>query len=182
MGSIFSTLSCVILYYYLNLCCLNLTYLVIYIYLVLPYIIVDLILSYLVLLYLVLLSCFISSCHLFAPSYSISSQYILSCVVLLYFILSFAPSYSISSQYILLLYICCCLLSYLKVGNQIIEAPMAWRSRFFEYRPFRALMKEYFSRGGMWTAAPKPEMADALYVSEDEWEVSKKKNETHDRP
>ena len=48
---------------------------------------------------------------------------------------------------------------------------MAWRSRFFEYRPFRALMKEYFTRGGMWTAAPKPEMADDLYVSENEWEV-----------
>jgi len=29
-------------------------------------------------------------------------------------------------------------------GNEILEAPMAWRSRFFEYRPYRKLIKEYF--------------------------------------
>ena len=29
----------------------------------------------------------------------------------------------------------------LVVGNEIIEAPMAWRSRFFEYRAYRELMK-----------------------------------------
>jgi glycine amidinotransferase len=55
------------------------------------------------------------------------------------------------------------------IGNQIIEAPMAWRSRWFEYRPYRALLKEYFHKGGMWTAAPKPTMSDELYVSEDEY-------------
>jgi glycine amidinotransferase len=33
------------------------------------------------------------------------------------------------------------------VGNEIIEAPMAWRSRFFEYRPYRHLIKEYFKKG-----------------------------------
>jgi glycine amidinotransferase len=49
------------------------------------------------------------------------------------------------------------------VGNEVIEAPMAWRSRFFEYRAFRELVKEYFHRGAKWTAAPKPEMCDALY-------------------
>ena len=30
------------------------------------------------------------------------------------------------------------------VGNEIIETPMAWRSRFFEYRAYRSLLKEYF--------------------------------------
>ena len=30
------------------------------------------------------------------------------------------------------------------IGNEIIEAPMAWRSRFFEYRAYRPLVKEYF--------------------------------------
>lgn len=59
-----------------------------------------------------------------------------------------------------------------KIGNEIIEAPMAWRSRFFEYRPFRSLIKNYFQEGGGWTAAPKPEMSDALYVPEDKWEVN----------
>lgn len=49
---------------------------------------------------------------------------------------------------------------------------MAWRSRFFEYRPFRSLIKDYFLKGGKWTAAPKPEMSDALYVSEENWQVS----------
>lgn len=48
---------------------------------------------------------------------------------------------------------------------------MAWRSRFFEYRPFRSLIKSYFQQGGKWTAAPKPEMADALYVDEETWKV-----------
>jgi glycine amidinotransferase len=55
------------------------------------------------------------------------------------------------------------------VGNEIIEAPMAWRSRFFEYRPYRKLMKEYFQRGAKWTTAPKPLMSDELYRSEDSY-------------
>lgn len=29
-------------------------------------------------------------------------------------------------------------------GNEILEAPMAWRSRYFEFRPYRKLVKEYF--------------------------------------
>lgn len=51
----------------------------------------------------------------------------------------------------------------LVVGNEIIEAPMAWRARFFEYRAYRPLIKEYFRKGAKWTTAPKPTMADELY-------------------
>ncbi|KAJ7394402.1 hypothetical protein OS493_000211 [Desmophyllum pertusum] len=51
----------------------------------------------------------------------------------------------------------------LVVGDEIIEAPMAWRSRFFEYRAYRPLLKEYFKGGAKWTTAPKPLMTDALY-------------------
>jgi len=51
----------------------------------------------------------------------------------------------------------------LVVGEEIIEAPMAWRSRFFEYRAYRSLIKEYFKGGAKWTAAPKPQMSDELY-------------------
>lgn len=51
----------------------------------------------------------------------------------------------------------------LVVGNEIIEAPMAWRSRFFEYRAYRPLIKEYFRKGAKWTTAPKPTMSDELY-------------------
>jgi len=49
------------------------------------------------------------------------------------------------------------------VGDENIEAPMAWRSRFFEYRPYRALLKKYFKQGAKWTTAPKPLMSDELY-------------------
>ena len=46
------------------------------------------------------------------------------------------------------------------VGDEIIEAPMAQRHRFFEYRAYRSLVKEYFNRGAQWTAVPKPLMID----------------------
>ena len=77
------------------------------------------------------------------------------------------------------------------IGNEIIEAPMAWRSRFFEYRAYRSLLKEYFKvytsktnvvmsftyeakngslkiiftlqRGAKWTTPPKPQMSEKLY-------------------
>ena len=35
------------------------------------------------------------------------------------------------------------------IGNEIIEAPMAWRSRYFEFRPYRKLIKEYFHKGNL---------------------------------
>lgn len=49
------------------------------------------------------------------------------------------------------------------IGDEIIEAPMSWRSRFFEYRAYRPLIREYFQKGARWTAAPKPQMTDELY-------------------
>lgn len=51
------------------------------------------------------------------------------------------------------------------VGNEIVEAPMCKRSRYFEFRPFRPLIKEYFDKDPnmVWTAAPKPLMGDASY-------------------
>lgn len=49
------------------------------------------------------------------------------------------------------------------IGDEIIEAPMAWRSRFFEYRAYRPLIKDYFRKGANWTTPPKPTMADELY-------------------
>jgi glycine amidinotransferase len=52
----------------------------------------------------------------------------------------------------------------LVVGDEIIEAPMAQRARYFEYRAYRDLVIEYFRRGARWTTAPKPLMADDLYV------------------
>lgn len=48
----------------------------------------------------------------------------------------------------------------LVVGDDIIECPMAWRSRYYENLAYRPLLKEYFHGGAKWTAAPKPELTD----------------------
>jgi glycine amidinotransferase len=52
------------------------------------------------------------------------------------------------------------------VGDEIIEAPMAMRSRFFEYLAYRELVKHYFTHGAKWTAAPKPSMSAELYAKD----------------
>jgi len=51
----------------------------------------------------------------------------------------------------------------LVIGEEIIEAPMAWRSRYYEINAYRRLIKEYFNQGAKWTAAPKPQLCDKLY-------------------
>jgi glycine amidinotransferase len=54
--------------------------------------------------------------------------------------------------------------SLLVIGDEIIETPMAWRSRYFETFAFRSLLREYFEQGARWTSAPKPELNDELFV------------------
>lgn len=49
------------------------------------------------------------------------------------------------------------------IGDIIIEAPMCWRSRYFEFDAYRSLLKEYFNKGAKWLAAPKPQLLDELY-------------------
>jgi len=51
----------------------------------------------------------------------------------------------------------------LVVGNELIEAPMPWRSRYFEIEAYRFLLNEYFAKGARWSAAPKPLILDDLY-------------------
>lgn len=51
----------------------------------------------------------------------------------------------------------------LVVGDEIIEAPMAWPCRYFEAHSYRKLIKEYYAQGARWTAAPKPELSDELF-------------------
>lgn len=51
----------------------------------------------------------------------------------------------------------------LVVGDEIIEAPMAWRCRYHEVSAYRRLLREYFQGGARWTAAPKPELGDELF-------------------
>jgi glycine amidinotransferase len=52
----------------------------------------------------------------------------------------------------------------LVIGDQIIETPMAWRSRYFETHAYRTLLKEYWSQGARWISAPKPQLLDCLYA------------------
>lgn len=49
------------------------------------------------------------------------------------------------------------------IGSEIIECPMAWRSRYFGTAAYKPLLKEYFQKGAKWSAAPKPELKDELY-------------------
>lgn len=49
------------------------------------------------------------------------------------------------------------------VGDEIIEATMSLRSRYFEFVGYRSLIQSYFAQGARWTAAPKPLMRDDLY-------------------
>jgi glycine amidinotransferase len=51
----------------------------------------------------------------------------------------------------------------LVIGSEIIECPMAWRSRYFATAAYKPLLKEYFQKGAKWSAAPKPELKDELY-------------------
>ncbi|OPC78446.1 amidinotransferase [Embleya scabrispora] len=51
----------------------------------------------------------------------------------------------------------------LVVGEDVIECPMAWRSRYYETLAYRPLLKEYFRSGARWSAGPKPELPDELY-------------------
>lgn len=52
----------------------------------------------------------------------------------------------------------------LVVGDDVIEAPMAWRSRYHAASAYRPLLREYFDQGARWTSPPKPELTDALFV------------------
>lgn len=51
-------------------------------------------------------------------------------------------------------------------GNHIIEAPMSWRSRYFENQCYRSLMMDYMTRDPRmrWTCAPKPLLTDASFA------------------
>ncbi len=59
----------------------------------------------------------------------------------------------------------------LTVGNEILEATMSQRSRWFEYLCYRPLLEQYFKEDPnfRWEAAPKPRLTDESYVSERFW-------------
>ena len=51
----------------------------------------------------------------------------------------------------------------LVIGNEIIEAPMPCRSRFFEAWAFRDIILDYFKSGAKFTSVPKPRLLDSNY-------------------
>lgn len=79
------------------------------------------------------------------------------------------PSFEVENQYCSV----CPRDVLITVGNQIIEATMSRRARFFEYLPYRNLVYRYWSADErvVWTAAPKPSMGDAMYRPEF-WELT----------
>jgi len=75
----------------------------------------------------------------------------------------------------------------LTIGNEMLEATMSYRSRWFEYLCFRPLLEKYFEEDPnfKWEAAPKPRLSEKTYkkgfwekwntLSEEEkWEESTK--------
>ncbi|HEY4489193.1 MAG TPA: amidinotransferase [Candidatus Paceibacterota bacterium] len=52
---------------------------------------------------------------------------------------------------------------YMVIGDILVEAPMAWRSRYFESFAYHPMMHDYFNEGARWLVAPKPAMADGFY-------------------
>jgi glycine amidinotransferase len=60
-------------------------------------------------------------------------------------------------------------------GKQVVEAPMSWRSRYFENLAWRDLMMSYYTADPRmrWSAAPKPKLVDTSYEAD---EVGRIKN------
>lgn len=51
------------------------------------------------------------------------------------------------------------------VGDEIIEATLAWRQRYFEFYAFRNVVLDYWKRGAKWTMIPKPS-CDSRLINE----------------
>lgn len=56
----------------------------------------------------------------------------------------------------------------LVIGSTIIETPSPMRARYYELLGLRSLFKEYLRRGGHWLSAPRPELLDELYESDED--------------
>lgn len=58
------------------------------------------------------------------------------------------------------------------IGNEILEATMSYRSRWFEYLCYRPLLERYFKEDPnfRWEAAPKPRLTDDSYWNTNFWE------------
>ena len=55
----------------------------------------------------------------------------------------------------------------LTVGNEMLEAPMSYRCRWFEYLAYRPLLEKYYDEDPnmRWESAPKPRLTSKTYKS-----------------
>ena len=55
----------------------------------------------------------------------------------------------------------------LTVGNEMLEAPMSYRCRWFEYLAYRPLLEKYYNEDPnmRWEASPKPRLTNKTYKS-----------------
>jgi len=75
------------------------------------------------------------------------------------------------------------------VGNEILEATMSLRSRWYEYLCYRPLLEEYFKDDPnfVWESAPKPRLGTDTYVKDywdkqrNEWSDHEKEERMHAR-
>jgi glycine amidinotransferase len=68
------------------------------------------------------------------------------------------------------------------IGNEIIEATMSRRARYFEYLAYRGLVSAYWNADprAVWTVAPKPSMADGMYRHEFwQWSLEERHRQMH---
>lgn len=68
------------------------------------------------------------------------------------------------------------------LGNEILEATMSRRGRYFEYRAYRDLVYGYWNSdpGMTWSIGPKPSMADSMYRQEFwDWPLVKRHRKMH---
>jgi glycine amidinotransferase len=55
----------------------------------------------------------------------------------------------------------------LVIGSTIIEAPSPSRARYYELSNMRELFKDYLERGAHWLGAPRPDLRDELYLTDE---------------
>ncbi|MFE0104627.1 glycine amidinotransferase [Streptomyces sp. NPDC059009] len=88
------------------------------------------------------------------------------------------PAFEVENQYCVV----CPRDVMITLGNEILEAPMSRRARYFEYQAYRDLVYAYWNADPamVWTTAPKPSMADAMYREEFwDWPLEKRHREMH---
>ena len=57
---------------------------------------------------------------------------------------------------------------FLVVGDNIIEAPMTLRCRYFEPNAYKDILVEYLKKDAKWVSAPKPRLLDNSYNNTDD--------------